>query len=80
MVKTTAAGLIRLVLLSAAGVPGLAERPSAVVWPATVQPFFLSALSNALTEKEADYIARFPVAVINHKQTLANLRVLFHSM
>lgn len=69
MVKTTAAGLIRLVLLSAAGAPGLAERPSAVVWPATVQPFFLSALSNALTEKEADYIARFPVAVINHKQS-----------
>ena len=34
----------------------------------SVQPFFLSALSNALTTEQASYIGRFPLAVINHKQ------------
>jgi hypothetical protein len=37
-------------------------------WPATLQPFFLSALPAALTPQEASYIGNFPVAVINHKQ------------
>ena len=37
-------------------------------WPAKLQPFFLSALSNKLTPAEASYIGRFPLAVINHKQ------------
>jgi len=36
----------------------------------SVQPFFLSALSSALTPEQAEYIGRFPLAVINHKQSL----------
>ena len=37
-------------------------------WPTKLQPFFLSALSETLTPAEAEYIGRFPLAVINHKQ------------
>jgi len=38
-------------------------------WPAHVQPFFLSALSQPLTPPQARYIGAFPLAVINHKQS-----------
>jgi hypothetical protein len=41
---------------------------AAAAWPATVQPFFLSAVSVDLTPADAAYIGRFPLAVINHKQ------------
>eukprot|EP00040_Diaphanoeca_grandis_P044660 m.13159 g.13159 ORF g.13159 m.13159 type:complete len:376 (-) comp9609_c0_seq1:129-1256(-) len=45
---------------------------TAAVLPAatadSVQPFFLSALNNALTTEQANYIGRFPLAVLNHKQ------------
>jgi hypothetical protein len=34
----------------------------------SVKPFFLSALNHALTDEEAVYIGRFPLAIINHKQ------------
>jgi hypothetical protein len=61
--------LVSLVSASASGFFAAHAKSSAAAWPATVQPFFLSALSNALTEEEAAYIARFPVAVINHKQS-----------
>ena len=43
--------------------------PAAPVWPRHVQPFFLSATNAALTPAQAAYIARFPVAAINHKQS-----------
>ena len=44
------------------------SRGDEAAWPATLQPFFLSALSETLTRAEAEYIGRFPLAVINHKQ------------
>ena len=47
-----------------------AERSVATEWPLHVQPFFLSATNTALTPSQAHYISRFPVAVINHKQSL----------
>ena len=64
-------GLVHVASSAAAAVAGVpAAAPGSTAWPATVQPFFLSALSNALTDEQAAYIARFPVAVINHKQSL----------
>lgn len=41
---------------------------STVVWPQSVQPFFLSALNAALTPADASYLGGLPVVVINHKQ------------
>lgn len=38
-------------------------------WPATVQPFFLSATDAPLSTSDSAYIARFPLVVINHKQS-----------
>jgi hypothetical protein len=38
-------------------------------WPATVQPFFLSATNSPLSAADAAYLGRFPVVVINHKQS-----------
>ena len=60
--------IVHVAAAAVAGVPVAALKSAA--WPANVQPFFLSALSNALTDEQAAYIARFPVAVINHKQSL----------
>jgi len=48
--------------------PPTPPAPPASGWPASVQPFFLSALPTVLTPDQAQYIGRFPLAVINHKQ------------
>ena len=60
---------------AAASVAAMATTPATTTptpptWPLHVQPFFLSATNAALTPSQALYIARFPVAVINHKQSL----------
>ena len=38
-------------------------------WPNKVQPFWLSSKpTGELTAREAEYIARFPIAIVNHRQ------------
>ena len=66
MMASIAVALRTAALLVTSAAPPSA--PPQAAWPSTVQPFFLSALNGALTTAEAAYIARFPVAVINHKQ------------
>lgn len=41
---------------------------TSTAWPRTVQPFFLSATKGQMTAEDAQYLARLPVVVINHKQ------------
>ena len=45
-----------------------ADAGSSDAWPYSVQPFFLSALNQALTPADASYLGGLPVVVINHKQ------------
>ena len=45
-----------------------ADAGSSDAWPHSVQPYFLSSLSGALTPAEASYLGGLPVVVINHKQ------------
>lgn len=49
-----------------------ARAVTAVEWPSSLQPFFLSALSSGLTAEQAEYIGRFPLVAINHKQGSAD--------
>jgi hypothetical protein len=62
--------LATLFTYAAIAAPIAAATPTQATWPLQVQPFFLSATNTALTPSQALYISRFPVAVINHKQSL----------
>jgi len=66
---------MRSIALSIAAAMATAQPPTAPTgptWPLQVQPFFLSATNTALTPSQALYISRFPLAVINHKQSLGD--------